>query len=71
MQSLTQFFGPQSPLIKYLPGFRPRAGQSWMAEAVAEAIADCQQLVVEAGSGAGRTFAYLLPALMSGRKDQS
>ena len=39
-----------------------------MAEAVAEAIADCQQLVVEAGTGTGKTFAYLLPALMSGRK---
>lgn len=39
-----------------------------MAEAVAEAIAGSDRLVVEAGTGTGKTFAYLLPALMSGRK---
>ena len=39
-----------------------------MAEAVAEAIADNGKLVVEAGTGTGKTFAYLLPALLSGRK---
>lgn len=51
-----------------LPGFQPRAGQAWMAEAVAEAIAGSDKLVVEAGTGTGKTFAYLLPALLSGRK---
>ena len=39
-----------------------------MAEAVADALAKNEQLVVEAGTGTGKTFAYLLPALMSGRK---
>ena len=39
-----------------------------MAEAVAEAIAKSDKLVVEAGTGTGKTFAYLLPALLSGRK---
>jgi ATP-dependent DNA helicase DinG len=39
-----------------------------MAEAVAEAIAGSRRLVVEAGTGTGKTFAYLLPALLSGRK---
>jgi len=39
-----------------------------MAEAVAEAIANLDKLVVEAGTGTGKTFAYLLPAMMSGRK---
>lgn len=66
--SLTEFFGPDSPLKSYLPGFQPRAGQAWMAEAVAEAIAGSGKLVVEAGTGTGKTFAYLLPALLSGRK---
>jgi ATP-dependent DNA helicase DinG len=66
--SLTEFFGPNSPLIPHLPGFQPREGQAWMAEAVAETIANSSQLVVEAGTGTGKTFAYLLPALMSGRK---
>lgn len=66
--SLTEFFGDQSPLKDLLPGFQPRAGQGWMAEAVAEAIANSDKLVVEAGTGTGKTFAYLLPALLSGRK---
>ncbi|HEX9851908.1 MAG TPA: ATP-dependent DNA helicase, partial [Woeseiaceae bacterium] len=68
MQSLAEFFGPSSPLKALLPGFQPRAGQAWMAEAVAEAIDGLSKLVVEAGTGTGKTFAYLLPALMSGRK---
>jgi ATP-dependent DNA helicase DinG len=66
--NLTEFFGENSPLKAHLPGFQPRAGQAWMAEAVAEAIAGSDRLVVEAGTGTGKTFAYLLPALLSGRK---
>jgi ATP-dependent DNA helicase DinG len=68
VKTLIEFFGDQSPLKDLLPGFTPRAGQGWMAEAVAEAIANCDKLVVEAGTGTGKTFAYLIPALMSGRK---
>ena len=68
MKTLTDFFGEQSPLKDLLPGFQPRAGQGWMAEAVAEAIANSDKLVVEAGTGTGKTFAYLIPALLSGRK---
>ncbi len=68
MKDLTDFFGEQSPLNELLPGFQPRAGQAWMAEAVADAIAKSDKLVVEAGTGTGKTFAYLLPALLSGRK---
>ena len=68
MTNLTEFFGEKSPLKELLPGFQPRAGQAWMAEAVAEAIAKSDKLVVEAGTGTGKTFAYLLPALLSGRK---
>jgi ATP-dependent DNA helicase DinG len=65
---LSEFFGENSPLKTLLPGFQPRAGQAWMAEAVAETIANFDKLVVEAGTGTGKTFAYLLPALQSGRK---
>jgi len=67
VKTLTDFFGEQSPLKNLLPGFQPRAGQGWMAEAVAEAIANSDKLVVEAGTGTGKTFAYLIPALLSGR----
>jgi ATP-dependent DNA helicase DinG len=66
--SLPEFFGDNSPLKTMLPGFQPRAGQAWMAEAVSDAIATSDKLVIEAGTGTGKTFAYLLPALLSGRK---
>jgi ATP-dependent DNA helicase DinG len=66
--NLSDFFGDESPLKKLLPGFQPRAGQAWMAEAVAETLATGDKLVVEAGTGTGKTFAYLLPALESGRR---
>ena len=49
VQTLNEFFGPDSPLKTYLPGYQPRTGQAWMAEAVAEALATSGQLVVEAG----------------------
>ena len=68
VNELSEFFGDASPLRELLPGFQPRAGQTWMAEAVAEAIEHGGKLVVEAGTGTGKTFAYLLPALLSGRK---
>lgn len=68
MTDLSEFFGESSPLKEFLPGFQPRAGQAWMAEAVAEAIAGSGKLIVEAGTGTGKTFAYLLPALLSDRK---
>lgn len=68
MNDLSDFFGRRSPLAELLPGFRPRRGQAWMAEAVADAIDTGTKLVIEAGTGTGKTFAYLLPALTSGRK---
>jgi ATP-dependent DNA helicase DinG len=68
VDTLADFFGDNSPLRELLPGFQPRAGQAWMAEAVAETIENLDRLVVEAGTGTGKTFAYLLPALLSGRK---
>ncbi len=49
-----------------LEGFAPRASQQQMAAAVADAIADGEDLVVEAGTGTGKTFAYLVPALQAG-----
>ena len=51
-------------LARNLPGFAPRAPQQAMAVAVAEAIEDGESLVVEAGTGTGKTYAYLLPALL-------
>jgi ATP-dependent DNA helicase DinG len=50
------------------PDFAPRAVQQQMAAAVESAIASGDALVVEAGTGTGKTFAYLVPALLSGKR---
>jgi len=61
-------FGPGGPLDRALPGFRFRAQQLDMAQAVAAAIAARTPLIAEAGTGTGKTFAYLVPALLYGGK---
>src|SRR4029079_898682 len=61
MQDLAEVFGPQGPLKRSLPGFSPRRSQLAMAERVARALANRSPLVVEAGTGTGKTFAYLVP----------
>jgi ATP-dependent DNA helicase DinG len=63
-----RFFSEQSPLATEVASFRPRSQQRDMALAVAEAIRDNAILVAEAGTGTGKTFAYLVPALMAGGK---
>lgn len=69
MRSLvTAAFAEQGTLAKHLNGFRPREAQQQMAQAVTDAIENSQALVVEAGTGTGKTYAYLVPALLSGKK---
>jgi hypothetical protein len=63
-----ELLGSAGPLAATLPGYSPRPEQQQMAEAIAAAIAGREHLVVEAGTGTGKTFAYLLPALQSGLK---
>jgi len=65
---LDDVFGPDGPLARTLPGYAPRTGQAAMAREVAAALADREALIVEAGTGTGKTFAYLVPALLSGRR---
>jgi ATP-dependent DNA helicase DinG len=60
--------GAEGPFAREVPGFAPREAQERMAGAVARAIDDRDVLIAEAGTGTGKTFAYLVPALMSGRK---
>lgn len=67
-QQVSAAFAEQGPLAQALPGFRSRPQQREMAQAIAEAIAQQQQLVAEAGTGTGKTYAYLVPALLSGGK---
>src|SRR5688572_23851699 len=54
-------------VVAAMPDGEERAGQLSMARAVAEAIASEEHLVVQAGTGTGKTHAYLVPALLSGR----
>lgn len=61
-------FSQKGVLAKAIKGFKPRESQKQMAQAVTEAIDSQTQLVVEAGTGTGKTFAYLVPALRSGKK---
>jgi ATP-dependent DNA helicase DinG len=65
---LARIFGPDGPLARELPAYRLREQQLAMAEAVARTIDEGGQLVAEAGTGTGKTFAYLVPALLSGGK---
>ncbi|WP_305456509.1 ATP-dependent DNA helicase [Photobacterium leiognathi] len=65
---ITKFFASGGALDKAIPGFQARQPQIDMANAVADAIKHESQLVVEAGTGTGKTFAYVIPALLSGKK---
>jgi ATP-dependent DNA helicase DinG len=60
-------FSPEGPLARALPGYTHRPEQAAMAKAVGLALARLEPLIVEAGTGTGKTFAYLIPALLSGR----
>lgn len=61
-------FAPEGALAKANPSYKLREGQLLMARAVAQTLSDGGALVVEAGTGVGKTFAYLIPALLSGER---
>lgn len=56
------------PLSRAVSGFRPRAGQQALAASIGRAVAERGTLVAEAGTGTGKTYAYLVPLLLSGGK---
>jgi ATP-dependent DNA helicase DinG len=66
--SIRQFFGRNGILSKTHPRYEHREGQLEMAEAVASALADKRHLLVDAGTGTGKTLAYLVPAILSGKR---
>jgi ATP-dependent DNA helicase DinG len=66
--SISDLLGDAGPFARELPGFAPRLQQQRMAEAVADSFKERSSLVVEAGTGTGKTYAYLVPALLSGRR---
>src|SRR6185436_12819702 len=64
----TDVLGPSSPLATLLAGYEAREGQLAMAEAVEDALLHDRSVFVEAGTGTGKTLAYLVPAVLSGKK---
>src|SRR5437762_10345241 len=63
-----QFSSRHGTLSKWQTNFEFRPGQLEMAEAVESALKDRKHLIVEAGTGTGKTLAYLVPALLSGKR---
>ncbi|MFZ6690765.1 ATP-dependent DNA helicase [Undibacterium sp. SXout20W] len=65
---IDHIFGLSGPLSAAIAGYRPRTAQTEMAKAIASAIAGQSTLLAEAGTGTGKTYAYLAPALLWGGK---
>ncbi|MFA6135436.1 MAG: helicase C-terminal domain-containing protein [Phycisphaerae bacterium] len=63
--SVEDILGPDGLVARKLPGYEQRGEQLEMARAVASAFADGEHLMVEAGTGVGKSFAYLAPAILS------
>lgn len=64
---LAAFFGPTGPLAAHLEGYEPRPSQLQMAQAVQRALLNRQHALIEAPTGTGKSLAYLVPAILSGR----
>lgn len=68
LPSIDDVLGPTSPLARTLPGYEHREAQLAMARAVSLALSNDGHLFAEAGTGTGKTLAYLVPAVLSGRR---
>lgn len=68
MDDIEELFGDHGVLARGLSGFVARQPQQAMARAVAAAVDGAETLIVEAGTGTGKTYAYLVPALVAGRR---
>lgn len=68
IKNIKDAFEADGPLAENLSNYTPRESQIQLAEAIANTLANNEVLVAEAGTGTGKTFAYLVPALLSGKK---
>ena len=68
LQRVSETLSSHGALAYSVPGFQPRQGQTDMAMAVTQTLEQGGQLVVEAGTGVGKTYAYLVPVLLSGQR---
>jgi ATP-dependent DNA helicase DinG len=66
--STEDLFAPDGPLARTLPGFEARPGQVQMAQSIERGILEGMHTIVEAGTGVGKSLAYLVPAVRSGKK---
>ncbi|MBV8529898.1 MAG: ATP-dependent DNA helicase, partial [Candidatus Eremiobacteraeota bacterium] len=66
--NLEEVFGHSGPFARILPGFEPRPAQLHMAQLVERGVLEGMHTIVEAGTGVGKSLAYLVPALRSGKK---
>ena len=66
--SAADLLGPEGPLVRHLDRYEERPGQLRMAQAIERALAEERILLSEAGTGTGKTLAYLVPAILSGKK---
>lgn len=60
----SELLGPDGPMSRLLEGYEPRAGQMTMIEKVSEALVHGKHAVIEAGTGTGKSMAYLIPAVL-------
>lgn len=67
-ERVAEVFAPEGPLAGAFDGFEPRPGQSQLARAVADTFSATGILAAEAGTGTGKTLAYLVPAVLAGRR---
>jgi ATP-dependent DNA helicase DinG len=67
-EDVAAVFASDGPLASAIPDFEPREAQRQMAAAVSEALGDGGVLLAEAGTGTGKTLAYLVPAILSRRR---
>lgn len=68
LQELTEIFSADGPIAAAEPDYRPRQAQLELAQAIQQALQDHSTLIAEAGTGTGKTWAYLAPAFISGSK---
>jgi len=68
VESITEVLGLEGPIAQHLRGFAPRVEQQHLAEAIHSTLEDEAVMVGEAGTGTGKTFAYLVPAILSGQR---
>jgi len=68
MTTVSELFAADGPLARDLPGFTHRDAQAAMADLIWDALRAHRHLAVEAGTGIGKTFAYLVPVLLAGRR---